>query len=148
MDVVATPVEPFTSIFLLALVIFREARGETYDGKVAVAWVIRNRVEHPDWYGKDYHSVITKKAQFTSINPPDSLFNKGGEPNLRCYGCSTDPVWMDSWKAATLVYNGQVEDLTKGATYYYAKSMDANPPVWAAKFKPTAVVGNHRFFKP
>ena len=29
-------------------VVFAEARGEPYVGKLAVAWVIKNRFNHPD----------------------------------------------------------------------------------------------------
>ena len=42
---------------LLARTVWGEARGECFRGKLAVAWVARNRAEHPRWWG-DRKSVV------------------------------------------------------------------------------------------
>jgi N-acetylmuramoyl-L-alanine amidase len=70
--------EPFTDTFLLALAIYREARGEDLAAKIAVGCVIRNRVQHPSWYGRSWFEVITKPYQFSSFNL--------GEPNSIVFG--------------------------------------------------------------
>lgn len=53
----------FTEILYLALTIYGEARGESYGAKVAVAWVIRNRVESPR-YPDTYREVALQPGQF------------------------------------------------------------------------------------
>ena len=39
---------------LLPLVIWREARNQSYEAMLAVAWVVKNRVASPKWWGSDY----------------------------------------------------------------------------------------------
>ena len=75
--------EQFTNIFMLALAIYREARGEDMAGKIAVGCVIRNRVLHPSWYGRTWFECITKPYQFSSFNLSD--------PNSIVFGSPTDP---------------------------------------------------------
>src|ERR1700686_3280399 len=60
-------IEPFTDTFMLALAIYREARGEDLTGKIAADCVIRNRVQHPSWYGRNWFDVITKPYQFDGL---------------------------------------------------------------------------------
>jgi spore germination cell wall hydrolase CwlJ-like protein len=132
----------FTNLMLVALTIYREASGEPLEGKYAVAWVIRNRVEHPSWYGHDYCDVVTKKAQFTSMVPPDGV----DDPNLRRYPKPTEQVWLDCLQVVTDVISGVKPDPTGGATMYFAKWMKAAPP-WAAAFDETVRIGQHIFLK-
>lgn len=133
-------VEPATNLFMLALAIYREARGETAAAKVAVGWVIRNRSEHPSWYGKDYFSVITKPAQFSSFNL--------GEKNSTVFGAPADPAWHGSIQAAIDVLQSNAPDPTGGATFYFDKSLDSNPPAWSKEYAHTADVGNFHFYTP
>jgi Cell Wall Hydrolase len=83
-------IEVFTGTFMLALAIYREARGEDLTGKVAVGCVIRNRVQHPGWYGRNWFAVITKPYQFSSFNV--------GDRNSAVFGSATDRAWQDSPK--------------------------------------------------
>jgi spore germination cell wall hydrolase CwlJ-like protein len=133
-------VKPLTDVFMLALAIYREARGETAAAKVAVGWVIRNRVEHPAWYGNDYSSVITKREQLSSFNL--------GEVNSVVFGAPSDPAWHGSLQAAVDVIQSNAPDPTGGATFYFDKSMDSNPPVWAKEYAHTADIGAFHFYKP
>jgi spore germination cell wall hydrolase CwlJ-like protein len=132
----------FTNVMLVALTIYREASGEPLEGKYAVAWVIRNRAEHPSWWGKDYCDVVTKKAQFTSMVPPDGV----DDPNLRRYPKPTEQVWVDCLKVVTDVLTGAVPDPTGNAVQYFAASMKSAPP-WASAFIPTVRIGNHFFLR-
>ena len=59
-----------TEKVFLALVVWREARGESYEGKAAVASSIMNRVVRPSWWGRDLFSVIFKKWQYSSLTDP------------------------------------------------------------------------------
>ena len=132
-------VDILTNVFMLALCIYREARGEADDARLAVGCSIRNRVQRPGWYGKDWFSIITKPWQFSS-------FNKG-EVNSIVFGAPSDKAWIRCVEIAVEVMQG-APDPTGGATYYYDKSLDANPPKWAEEYVHTADVGAFHFYKP
>src|SRR5271169_2984705 len=102
----SSQIESLTNTFLLALAIYREARGEDRAAKIAVGCVIRNRVQHPSWYGRTWFEVITKPYQFSSFNL--------GEPNSTVFGSPNDPAWQDSAAAALSVMGGAA-DPTGGA---------------------------------
>lgn len=122
---------------LLALCVFREARGESYLGKVAVAWSIKNRVMKPSWYGSSYSSVILHKKQYSSFNADD--------PNATKFPVESDVSWIESLEVCEQVYSGIVADPTGGSTHYHATSV---APPWAVD--PTTVfkieIGHHRFY--
>jgi N-acetylmuramoyl-L-alanine amidase len=132
-------IEPFTDAFMLALAIYREARGEDLAAKLAVGCVIRNRVQHPSWYGRTWFDVITKPYQFSSFNP--------GEPNSIVFGGPADLTWQDSVEAAVRVLGGE-PDPTGGATFYFDRSAAMNPPKWAVIYLHTADIGAFHFYKP
>ncbi len=57
-------------IDLFCLCVWRESRGEGFDGMDAVAHVIVNRVGFPG-FAHTLHDVIMGKNQFTSMSPTD-----------------------------------------------------------------------------
>jgi N-acetylmuramoyl-L-alanine amidase len=123
---------------LLALVVWREARGEIEAAKVGVAWTIRNRVMKPGWWGTSWISVILKPFQFSSFNHSD--------PNATKMPDEDDHSWDDSLNAAYSVYTLGVNDPTGGATHYFDKSLDSNPPSWAAELSHKCDIGNLHFY--
>jgi N-acetylmuramoyl-L-alanine amidase len=114
---------------LLALVIWREARGEVLFTKQAVAWSIRNRVLNPGWWGHSWWSVILMPMQYSSFNRTD--------PNATKWPMQVDPSWEDALQVAADVYTAELTqapkilDLTSGSVSYFDQSMDNNPPSWA-----------------
>lgn len=131
--------ESFTNFFMLSLAIYREARGESIAAKLAVGWAIRNRVHHAGWFGKTYFEVVTKRAQFSSFNL--------GEPNSIIFGSPDDVAWQESVQAATGIMQSTRLDPTAGSTFYYDKSMDSDPPIWAKDYTHTVDIGNFHFFR-
>jgi len=127
---------------LLALCIWREARGESVTAKVGVGWTVRNRALRPSWWGRDWAGVITKKWQFTSMTG-------AGDPNLIVWPDRTDSTWLASLDAAYTVYAGTVDDPTGGATHYFDKSLDRNPPSWATapNMHHTKDIGAFHFYR-
>lgn len=113
------------SLVLLALCIWREARGELYVTKTCVAWTIRNRVMKPGWWGHSWEGVILMPYQFSSFNHND--------PNATKLPHSEDPSWQDCLDIATKVFATPpgLEDLTQGATSYFDASLDPDPPKWS-----------------
>lgn len=124
-------------IDVAAKTVWGEARGEGFKGQVAVAWVIRNRVAKQSWYGSGVVDVCKYPKQFSCWNDDD--------PNrVLCAAVSwTDAVFRECVAAVVSVFDGGVDDPTKGSTHYHHR--DAAPP-WAAGHDPVAEIGKHVFY--
>lgn len=129
---------------LLPLVLWREARNQNYLAMLGVAWVVKNRVASPRWWGSDYPSVILKHFksiyQFTSFDEAD--------PNSTAFPRGTEPAWVKCLEAAVDAFKGKEPDPTLGATHYFDKSLDNNPPAWAnSSMIYTADLGAFHFYR-
>lgn len=113
-----------SDVDLLAKVISAEARGESYEGQVAVGAVILNRVKHPS-FPDSISGVVYQNGAFSCVN--DSNWYA--------------PVAESARRAAQDAINGW--DPSGGAIYYFnAKKtsdsfMHSRPVV--------RVIGDHRF---
>jgi len=123
-------------IKIMAKTMWGEARGESEEGKVGVAWVIRNRAEKPCWWGKTVAGVCLKKWQFSCWNAND--------PNAEKIANLTDDELAPFIEIAELVLNDGVDDPTDGATHYHTEAVD---PKWAVGREPTCTIGHHLFYK-
>ena len=70
---------------ILARTLWGEARGETLAGQIAVAWIIRNRVndgKDRSWWGEGYVGICQKPYQssFWNKNDPNSPFLSSAKP--------------------------------------------------------------------
>ena len=92
---------------LFVTLIGRESRGQSYNAKLGTAWSVRNRVIRPAWWGKDWLSVIEKKSQYTSMEPPN-----GKDANLTVYPDLVSPAWQECIQAAEVAYWGDGADPT------------------------------------
>lgn len=120
--------------FLLALCIWREARGESLEGMRNIAHVIRNRAEDESTsWPDDVIAVILQPKQFSSFN--------NGDPNSTKFPFPEDISWQNAI-LATKPTSGTYE--AYGANHYYAASMKT-PPEWAKKAVWKKQVGNHIF---
>lgn len=126
---------------LASLCCWREARGEPIEAKIGQAWCIRNRVDNPSWWGKDWVSVILKPYQFSAFN--------AGDPNATKFPQIIDASWQACLQAVEMVWNKSVPDPTNGATHYFDKSLDSNHPAWAkdGSMIQTVAIGGLRFWK-
>ncbi len=111
---------------LLARIINGEARGEPYEGQVAVGAVIMNRVRSSE-FPNTIAGVIYQKGQFTAVT--DGQFDKAIEKNSTVY------------KAAREAINGS--DPTGGALYFYDPRYTKSKYLFSLKTITT--IGNHRF---
>lgn len=135
-----TPIEQAYDWFILALCVWREARGQSPEAWAAVAWTVRNRASKPGWWGgPSIASVVLKPLQFSSFNP--------GDPNAVKLPAPNDAIFSQIMITCQDVISGKTPDQSAGATHYYDKSMDSNPPSWAQAMTPTVVIGALRFFK-
>jgi hypothetical protein len=120
--------------WLLALMLYREARGESHEAKIAVAHTVLNRVKRPGWWGRDVESVIAKKWQYSSMTDPK-------DPQLTVWPSSKDPAFIECVNVATLVLEGIYNSPLKGVDSYYDDSLQGDArPKWA-KEHPERFVG-------
>lgn len=130
--------EDYDDLHLLALVTWRESRGESYETKFGVACSIRNRVQDPKWWGNSYRTVILKPYQYSSFNANDVNSTK--------FPLASDSTWLESLEAAGCIINGGMADTTGGATHYFDKSLDGNPPPWVPTMRHTVDLGALHFY--
>ncbi len=124
----------------LALNDYWEARGESLPGRVAVAMVVLNRV-HDDRYPDDVCGVVTE--------------NRGTMPyacqfSWHCDGRDDTPHETTAWErslllaAAVLHAQGSMDDPSRGALWYHARSVT---PDWSSLLEPSKTIGNHVFYR-
>lgn len=109
---------------LLSRIISAEARGEPYEGQVAVGAVILNRIEHPS-FPNSLSGVIYQPGAFSCID--DGGVNAAIADSAR--------------KAAREAVNGS--DPSGGAIYYYNPAKSTNK--WIFSRPVITVIGEHRF---
>lgn len=115
-------------IQLMARAINGEARGEPYEGQVAVGAVILNRVKDSR-FPNTIAGVIYESGAFTAV--------ADGQINV--------PIKEDAtvYKAARDAMNGW--DPTGGAVYYFNPATATNKWIWSRPLIKT--IGKHRFCK-
>ena len=121
---------------LLAMLIWGEGRGTIMECKLAIGCVVRNRVNHPSWWGVGWYDVILKPWQFSCFNPSDPNRHKLKEP----LKYDKFEVWEECCIAAFMVYEDLVEDYSNGATHYYSGT---TTPSWAMNKTPVKIIKNH-----
>ena len=117
-----------SDVQLLARAINGEARGEPYEGQVAVGAVILNRVKAPN-FPNSISGVIYQPGAFTAVSD--------GQINVALEDESTVV------KAARDALNGW--DPTGGAIYYFNPDTATNKWIWSRPHIKT--IGKHRFCK-
>lgn len=111
-------------LYLLAKVVHAEARGESYIGKVAVAAVVLNRVEHPD-FPNTLYGVIYQPWAFTCTH--DGQIDL--EPDRASYQAAQDA--LNGW------------DPTYGCIYYYNPAVATSS--WIFNREIVTTIGDHVF---
>lgn len=119
---------PRKEIHCIATAVYHEARGESVAGQMAVAHVVMNRVRS-DKYPNTPCEVVYQRKQFSHIETArpdyDSIY------------------WQDAVQEAVFAYVGYTDDITGGATHYYAH--DKVYPRWARLKRTSAIIGGHTF---
>lgn len=109
---------------LLARLISAEARGEPYNGQVAVGAVVLNRMGHPS-FPNSMSGVIYEKGAFSCLD--DGQFD--------------EPIAESAYRAARDALNGV--DPSGGAIYYFNPVTATNKWIWSRPL--IVVIGKHRF---
>lgn len=115
-----------SNVNLLARVINGEARGEVYEGQVAVGAVVMNRVKHSS-FPNTIAGVVYQKGAFDAVT--DGQMNVS--VNSSCYKAARDAI--NGW------------DPSGGAIYYYNPATATSSWIWS---RPVIKrIGNHVFCK-
>ncbi|NLY55747.1 MAG: cell wall hydrolase [Firmicutes bacterium] len=108
----------------LARTIYGEARGENLETQLYVAWVIRNRVRAEGLFGYTYQEVVTAPNEFSCWNPTDPNYAEVQNPQ--------GAAWRSCLGIAQAVfYADEMHNPLPDVYYFYARSLDKNPPAWA-----------------
>jgi N-acetylmuramoyl-L-alanine amidase len=115
---------------LLARLVHAEAKGEPYAGKVAVATVVLNRVDHPDFPDTIREVIYERSGGHYAFTPVQN-------------GTIYEPAGREAYHAVeeALAFRG----LGNGSLYFYnPKTAKSN---WLRSKQVTVVIGNHVFAK-
>lgn len=112
--------------YIMAKAVYAEARGEIFEGQVAVAAVILNRVKSSK-FPNSPHGVIYEPYAFTAVSDGQIKL----EPNSNAY------------RAVDLAINGW--DPSEGAIYYFNPNTATSKWIWSRP--QTKKIGNHIFAK-
>ena len=121
-------------ILCLTVAIYYEARGEPIEGQAAVAQVILNRVQHPD-FPDDACAVVFEPDQFSFVDDPFNLIPPMMENE------QARRATQKAAKAALEVVEGYHTHIT--STHYHADYVE---PYWADVYTLDFRVGNHIFY--
>lgn len=117
-----------SDIQLMARAINGEARGEPYEGQVAVGAVILNRVKDSR-FPNSISGVIYQPGAFTAVS--DGQINAAISEGSTVYKAAQDA--MNGW------------DPTGGCVYYFNPATATNKWIWSRPLIKT--IGKHRFCK-
>ena len=109
--------------------IYHEARGDSVEGMQAVALVTLNRAAQKN---KTVCEIVYEHKQF-SWTAMKNIRNKALTDNF-------DAVAV----VATDAMAGRLHDITNGATYYHAKSVN---PYWVKAVTKVGTIGAHIFYR-
>lgn len=129
-----------TSLMCVAVAVYFESRGEPVAGQVAVAHVIRNRIEDPRY--PDNACDVVKQGYYWNDIPIRNMC----QFSFYCDGLSDNPKDLRAWKDALYIaeLSGYIPDTTDGATHYHSTKVF---PQWAYTGEVTTKIHRHVFYK-
>lgn len=132
---------------LVLTTLWGECRGESVEGQVAVANVLRNRLKDRRW-GDNYHDVLLDWAEFDCLWP-----SRGGLNFTHTMGFATriNDQHHYSLRERQLrwitqgLFADSIVDNVHGATHYFGTYIA--PPFWAVPpGRRVATIGRHEFW--
>ena len=126
----------------LAENIYFEARSESTAGRVAVALVTLNRVEHTN-----FPDTVCGVVKQTKYYPSGRIDLHSCQCSWYCDGKSDEPTencWEEILTLASVMLGWESSDVTDGALWYHSKKVN---PTWADHYVKTISIDNHIFYK-
>jgi spore germination cell wall hydrolase CwlJ-like protein len=119
----------------MAHAVYYEAGNQGYEGKVAVANVIMNRVDS-EAYPDTICGVVTQPNQFSYLLDADKI-------TLRLKNKIDKIAFEQSLMIGYHVAEGRISDNTDGSTHYYAQKIVT--PYWKRYTESVKVIEDHTF---
>jgi len=138
----AIPIDKLSDAEVLALTMYGEARGETFEGILAVGSVILQRVKLNHWFGKGVKGVCLKPYQFSCYNQNDPNFPKLIKIANDISACKDSKFALCLGLAESLLDGSVQPNIT--AAYYKVIGCKAS---WEAGMEKVASIGHHEFFR-
>lgn len=117
-----------SDIDLMAKLVYAESRGEPFDGKVAVASVVLNRVQSPD-FPDSIKDVIFEPRAFSCVKDNNII----ASPDQNCYDAVYEAI--------------KGTDPTNEALFFYNPKISTCSWMKAIKKIDSRAIGQHVFFK-
>ena len=134
-------------VVCMAKNIYFEAGNQPLAGKVAVAQVVLNRMEHSS-YPSDICGVVYQAKWRTNWKGEEVPVRHQCQFSWFCDGKSDEPLdtdtFYESYKVAHDVIMGKYPDITEGATHYHSLYVD---PYWADTLNETVQITDHIFYR-
>lgn len=135
-------------VLALARTLWGECRGESREGQIAVAWVIRNRAENPGWWSRQRDGIPDDTVEAVCLEPAQfSCWWDGQAVKVRTVTIAKLTPFI---RLALAVLADQIPDQTEGSDHYhtilrpdYAKTW---PPKWA-QGRTGKTIGSHIFYR-
>ncbi|MDE3839182.1 peptidoglycan-binding protein [Bacillus methanolicus] len=115
---------------LLARLVHAEAKGEPYAGKVTVATVVLNRVDHPDFPNTIRDVIYEVSGGSYAFTPVQN-------------GTINEPADAESFRAVNEALD--FRELGNGSVYFY--NPDKITSLWVLSRNVMLTIGNHVFAK-
>lgn len=126
---------------VFARTLWAEARGESFAGQVAVAWVIKNRtLDRKRRWPRTISGVCLQARQFSCWNEGDVNLEK-----LKAVTLDAES-FVRAQGVAALVMGSFLFDNTKGANHYLTPEA-AGRVRWDDGMQETARIGGHVFYR-
>lgn len=121
----------------LAQNIYFEARSEPFEGKLAVAHVVMNRVASQ--YFPDTVCGVVQDGTDEVLHKCQFSWFCDGKPDV----VEDGTAWAEATELASKVYWGRADDPSGGALWYHA---DYVKPLWRKAFAKGPTIGRHIFY--
>lgn len=128
-------------LMCLSLLVWHEARGENYKGKMSVMEVAYNRSKHED-YPNNICNVIRQPRQFSWVNKSNISLNK--PPSLVYKNVQAAKSWEESKRVAAQFMKNKT-NYTNNALFFNTRSLGVRYKITTTTGKPMAC-GNHIFY--
>lgn len=124
-------------VVFLALLVWREARGESEECQTGVACSVMNRVTSAAWRD-NVMDVAFQHLQYTSLTHKK-------DPQVTNWPKSNDGSWKKCLEIAELAAEGRANNPIDGADSYHDTSV--RDPHWATKQAFVKQIGRVKFYK-
>lgn len=133
-----------SEINCLAMTIYHEARGSSFNDKISVADVVMNRVGN-----KNYPDTVCGVVKQAKKDKSGNIVKNQCQFSWYCDGKTDQPRETRPWTEAKtiakqMITTGKYRGKTQGATHFHNNQIY---PDWAVVYQPVAAYGGHIYYR-